>query len=74
MFLLLFPYMFASISDALLPVIIDFLKLFPQYLEVVGRCARKTEVALWRHLFHNVGSPEELFTVRALEVVLLVKT
>ncbi|XP_065184852.1 guanine nucleotide exchange factor subunit RIC1-like [Sycon ciliatum] len=48
-------------QDALLPAIIAFLKLFPQYLEVVGRCARKTEVALWRHLFQYVGSPEELF-------------
>ena len=27
----------------------------------LGRCARKTEVALWPHLFSVVGSPRQLF-------------
>ena len=27
----------------------------------IGRCARKTEVALWPHLFSVVGSPRQLF-------------
>ena len=27
----------------------------------MGRCARKTEVALWPHLFTVVGSPRALF-------------
>ena len=49
--------------DALLPKVVAFVKRFPQFLEVIGRCARKTEVALWRHLFNYVGNPEELFSV-----------
>jgi len=34
---------------------------FPVYHQTVGRCARKTEVALWPHLFSAVGSPKTLF-------------
>ena len=34
---------------------------FPVYHQTVGRCARKTEVALWPHLFSAVGSPKALF-------------
>ena len=30
-------------------------------LPLSGRCARKTEVALWHHLFSVVGSPRALF-------------
>lgn len=49
------------IPDALLPRIIDFIREFPFFLETVVHCARKTELALWPHLFAVVGDPRALF-------------
>eukprot|EP01135_Chromosphaera_perkinsii_P000089 Nk52_evm40s24 gene=Nk52_evmTU40s24 len=48
-------------SDAILPRIISFIRQFPQFLEVIAHCARKTEVALWDYLFSIVGDPKILF-------------
>ncbi|ODN03670.1 Guanine nucleotide exchange factor subunit Rich [Orchesella cincta] len=49
------------IPDALLPSIIEFVREFPAYLRAVGQCARKTELALWPHLFSVAGRPRALF-------------
>lgn len=49
------------IPDALLPRVIDFIKEFPVYLQTIVQCARKTELALWPHLFSAVGNPRDLF-------------
>ncbi|KAF2471953.1 RIC1-domain-containing protein [Lindgomyces ingoldianus] len=48
-------------EQALLPSVLSFLSSFPQYLDIVVQCTRKTEVRLWRTLFSNLPPPQELF-------------
>ncbi|KAH9865489.1 hypothetical protein J1614_009074 [Plenodomus biglobosus] len=48
-------------EQALLPSVLSFLSSFPEYLEIVVQCTRKTEVRSWRTLFSNLPPPEELF-------------
>jgi hypothetical protein len=51
-------------DEAILPLVIKFLDQFPHALDVIVSCARKTEVALWDHLFSVVGKPKDLFEVK----------
>ena len=46
---------------ATLPGVIEFLDHFPESLDVVVSCARKTEVERWSLLFDVVGKPRDLF-------------
>jgi RAB6A-GEF complex partner protein 1 len=48
-------------EQALLPSVISFLSSFPEYLDIVVQCTRKTEVRSWRTLFSNLPPPEQLF-------------
>jgi hypothetical protein len=50
-----------SPETALLPGVLSFLSSFPQYLDVVVQCTRKTEVRSWRTLFAYLPPPQELF-------------
>ncbi|KZF18847.1 hypothetical protein L228DRAFT_225342 [Xylona heveae TC161] len=50
-----------SPETALLPVVISFLAMFPDYLDIIVQCTRKTEVRSWRTLFQYLPSPQTLF-------------
>lgn len=49
-------------SSTMLDRVVKFLKRFEEfYLDVVVRCARKTEVRCWKRLFKAVGDPRGCF-------------
>jgi hypothetical protein len=48
-------------EQALLPNVLSFLSSFPQYLDIVVQCTRKTEVRLWRTLFAHLPPAQDLF-------------
>ena len=50
--------MSAAASRPLLQRVVEFLRRFSQFPEVVMRCARKTDVRYWHALFQYVGDPE----------------
>lgn len=51
----------ASEETTLLPSVLSFLSSFPQYLDILVQCTRKTEVRSWRTLFAYLPPPQELF-------------
>lgn len=48
-------------DQALLPDVLSFLSSFPQYLDIIVQCTRKTEVRSWRTLFLHLPPPAQLF-------------
>ncbi len=48
-------------ETALLPTVLSFLSSFPQYLDILVQCTRKTELRSWRTLFSYLPPPQELF-------------
>ena len=48
-------------EQALLPSVLSFLSSFPEYLDILVQCTRKTEVRSWRTLFSHLPPPQELF-------------
>ncbi|KAJ1676989.1 WD40 repeat protein, partial [Spiromyces aspiralis] len=54
-------------GQVILPKVIELLQNFDGFLDVVTRCARKTEMSLWPRLFAVVGGPLACFE-RCLEM------
>ncbi|OXH27574.1 hypothetical protein J008_04717 [Cryptococcus neoformans] len=50
-----------SKQDSVLAAVIVFLDYFPESLDVIVSCARKTEIERWPMLFDLVGKPRYLF-------------
>ena len=50
-------------TDCILKDVIDFIEQFPEYLKIISHCTRKSEVAVWPHLFSIVGDSRLLFEV-----------
>ena len=51
----------SSESTSPLASVISFLSSFPDFLDIVVQCTRKTELRSWKTLFAHLPPPEELF-------------
>lgn len=51
----------ANVADHVLKDVIYFIEQFPEYLKIISACTRKSEVAVWPHLFSIVGDSNKLF-------------
>ncbi|KAI1703786.1 RIC1 domain-containing protein [Ditylenchus destructor] len=49
------------IPDPFLPTVVSFIREFPEYLQTIVHCARKTELAFWNLLFSVSHHPKEIF-------------
>nr|CAH8870520.1 unnamed protein product [Trichobilharzia regenti] len=48
--------------DPLLPQVVALIQQFPNFLEILAHCSRKTDVSWWPHLFTTIGrKPRDLF-------------
>ena len=50
-----------DLDHALLPSVLSFLSSYPEYLDILVQCTRKTEVRSWRTLFAYLPPPQDLF-------------
>ena len=48
-------------EESLLPSVLSLLSSFPNYLDIIVQCTRKTEVRSWQTLFAHLPAPTELF-------------
>lgn len=48
-------------ESILLPTVLSFLSMFPQFLDIIVQCTRKTEIRSWHTLFKYLPPPHELF-------------
>lgn len=48
-------------ESPVLPVVLSFLSSFPNYLDILVQCTRKSELRSWKTLFTYLPPPRELF-------------
>jgi hypothetical protein len=54
---------FDGVEENFLKIAADFVHQFPDSLEIIVTCARKSEMSLWAHFFSIIGDPKILYQV-----------